>query len=103
MTDKEFTKYLKDQGFPADYRKLIMKLHKAHPSWVFKAGNTGLDWNYVVDKESANGVSTVNYVYPLYYRSTEVGAYNKSTKKYYKIFSARSMISGDSLKISLRV
>ena len=82
MTDKEFSKYLKDQGFPADYRKLIMKLHKAHPSWVFKAGNTGLDWNYVVDKESANGVSTVNYVYPLYYRSTEVGAYNKSTKKY---------------------
>ncbi len=82
MTDEEFANYLVKQGFPKSYRKLITKLHKAHPTWVFKAGKTKLDWDYVVEKESANGVSTVNYVYPLYYRSTEVGAYNKSTKKY---------------------
>ncbi|MBO5995043.1 MAG: SH3 domain-containing protein [Firmicutes bacterium] len=82
MTDAEYTKYLKKQGFPKSYRTLLKKLHKAHPTWVFKAGKTNLDWDYVVNKESANGVSTVNYVYPLYYRSTEPGAYNKSKKKY---------------------
>ena len=82
MTDEEFVKYLKDQGFPKAYRKLLIKLHKQHPTWVFKAAVTGLDWDTVIDKESANGVSTVNYVYPLYYRSTEEGAYNKETKKY---------------------
>ena len=82
VSTEDFVTYLKKQGFPKKYRTLLIKLHKEHPNWVFKAAITGLDWEDVLDKECVNGRSTVNYAYPIYYRSTEKGAYNKDTHRY---------------------
>lgn len=49
--------------FPESYMPYINKLKSEHPTWVFKAVNTGLDWNEVVNHETyisgGMGVSTV--------------------------------------------
>ncbi len=42
---------LKDE-FPDSYKPYIESLKKAHPSWVFKAVYTNLDWNLVLEHES---------------------------------------------------
>lgn len=82
MTDSEFNAYIKAQGFPKTYRTLLKALHKEHPTWVFKAAITGLDWNTVINKESVPGRSVVPASYPKYYKSTESGCYYSKTGKY---------------------
>ncbi len=82
MTDEEFDAYLKAQGFPADYISALTALHKAHPSWVFKAANTDLNFEDVITKESAPGVAVVASSLPIYYRSKAAGNYNSSTGTY---------------------
>lgn len=58
------------KNFPEDYKVKLRALHKLHPNWQFVAKNTGLDWNTALAKESRNGVSLINYAYPLSYRDT---------------------------------
>ncbi len=82
MSNKEFDQYIKDQGFPSDYRALLKALHKVHPTWIFQAAHTGLDWSSVLAKESVVGRSLVASSYPDYYKSKASGAYNKETGRY---------------------
>ncbi|MEG2348328.1 MAG: Ig-like domain-containing protein [Clostridia bacterium] len=49
--------------FPPSYQPYINKLKADHPNWVFKAVNTGLDWNEAIAHETyelgSNSISTV--------------------------------------------
>ena len=62
--DDAFVADLRAQGFPESYIPMLRILHAQHPTWVFKADKTGLDWNSAVDQESAYQRALVNYVSP---------------------------------------
>ena len=51
-TDSDFEAYLNSQGFPESYKDGLRQLHASYPNWVFKAVNTGLDWETVIENES---------------------------------------------------
>ena len=59
MTDAEFKAFLTNQGFPAAYITPLVTLHKAHPSWVFYADNTGVAWSDLLTKEKVAGRNLV--------------------------------------------
>ncbi|MCQ2422422.1 MAG: SH3 domain-containing protein [Lachnospiraceae bacterium] len=62
--DADFVADLRAQGFPESYITPLRILHSQHPSWVFAADKTNLDWNTAVNKESEFQRSLVNYVSP---------------------------------------
>ena len=76
MNDSEFEQYMIAQGFPESYKPYLRKMHKEHPTWIFKAAQTGLDWNYVITKESKPGVNTVHISHPASYKSKDPNALN---------------------------
>lgn len=83
-SDSDFEAYLTSQGFPESYKQQLRDLHALHPNWVFKAVQTGLDWNTVVENEINKSGQIKNLVQgtssaPHYnWRSTTVG-YNIKT------------------------
>ena len=91
MTDAEFEQYMTAQGFPESYKPSLRAMHKAHPTWVFKAAHTGLDWNYVITKESALGVNTVHYTSPDAYKSKDPNAKNADGS--YKVYDSGGYIA----------
>ena len=50
---------MKAAGFPATYWKGLCDLKLAHPTWNFEPVQTGLDWQYVITKESSCGKSLI--------------------------------------------
>lgn len=60
MSDAEFEAYLTEQGFPEAYKANLRALHQKHPTWVFKAHQTGLDWSTVITKESKVGLNLIS-------------------------------------------
>ena len=82
MTDAEFRQFLVDQGFPDSYITPLMALHKDHPSWVFQAAKTGLNFESVITKESQPGINVVASSLPVSYRSKASGCYDSSTGLY---------------------
>lgn len=61
--DKGFEEYMSAQGFSEGYKSSLRMLHAMFPNWVFKADLTGLDWNYVIDKENEyRGNKKINVV-----------------------------------------
>lgn len=55
-----------DEKFPDSYLPYINALKAKHPSWVFKAVHTGLDWNTVLSHESYEvnaGISLVEDIF----------------------------------------
>lgn len=79
VSDPSFENYLIDQGFPSSYWPKLKELHAIYPNWVFKALHTGLNWNEVINAQSAIGKSLIYYSRDVAYRSTEMGAYNSET------------------------
>lgn len=89
---------LRDKGFPESYLPYLAEIHARHPNWDFIAEKINLDFNNVVNGESAYGRSLLegtafneNYysmdinTYDLLnnvfsYYSTEVGYYNVSSE-----------------------
>ena len=51
-TDKEYTKVLKDKGFPDSYIPYLTYLHKKYPNWVFNADKNNRSFVTSVDKEA---------------------------------------------------
>ena len=51
-TDANFEAYLTSQGFPESYKDGLRQLHAQYPNWVFRAKNTGIDWNTAIEKMS---------------------------------------------------
>ena len=57
MTDEEFENYLESQGFPTSYWDKLKKLHKSHPSWVFKGIKAKYTWQNTLSQETEKGRS----------------------------------------------
>ncbi len=74
--DADFEAYLTSQGFPESYKNGLRQLHVQYPNWVFKAKNTGLDWNTVIENESLLGRNLVATGSVSSWKSVESGAYN---------------------------
>ena len=84
MTDEEFEKYMKAQGFPELYKVRLRELHKAHPNWGFVAYKTGIAWSTALSKQTSGGRSLVSGSYPSKYRDGskqyEKGWYKANSK-----------------------
>lgn len=74
--DSGFEARLTSEGFPESYKVKLRQLHAQHPTWVFKAQNTNLDWNDAVHAESQVGRTLVHTNSMSSWKSTENGAYN---------------------------
>ncbi len=65
LSEAEFTKKMKAEGFPATYIESLYKIHKVHPSWTFKAYKTGFSFDYAVSKQTnkkgGNTVQSLKY------------------------------------------
>lgn len=77
-----FEAYLTAQGFPESYKLILRGLHEDYPKWIFKAQNTGLDWNAVLTKEKAVGTSLLSSTTAEAWKSFESGAYDFSKNAY---------------------
>lgn len=93
--DGDFEEELAAQGFPESYKEYLRQLHAAHPQWVFKAHQTGLDWNNVIEKESKVGVNLVHKSSPDSWKSRDYGAYDPSTGEY-EIFDSGGWVAASS-------
>ena len=80
--DSDFETYMRQQGFPESYKESLRALHAEHPTWVFQAQKTGLDWNTVIDNESLVGANLVDTGSISSWKSTEYGAYDWNTGKW---------------------
>ncbi len=74
--DANFEAYLNSQGFPESYKNGLRQLHAQYPNWVFKAKNTGLDWNTVIENESVLSRNLVASGSVSSWKSVADGAYN---------------------------
>lgn len=74
--DSDFETYLNAQGFPESYKTGLRTLHAEHPTWVFTAQQTGLDWNNVIANESQVGANLVSKNSISSWKSTASGAYD---------------------------
>lgn len=71
-------------GFPSSYWDGLCALKSAHPNWQFKAIQTNLDWQTVIDKESSCGkslVQTSNSEYIDNTCSSGYGSWKPASKK----------------------
>lgn len=80
--DAAFENHLNQQGFPESYKDALRQIHAEHPSWVFTAQHTGLDWNDVIANEGAVGANLVGTNSISSWKSTEYGAYDWNTGKW---------------------
>lgn len=79
--DGDFEAHMTAQGFPESYKPYLRVLHELHPTWIFLAKRTGLDWNDVLDAECAQGKSLTSKLYSIGSElSFEKGAYNWDTE-----------------------
>lgn len=82
-TDAEFEAYLTAQGFPESYKPMLRVLHAQHPTWIFEAMHTNLDWTDVLNAESVIGRNLVPASSLDSWKSMEKGAYNWTTNTWY--------------------
>ncbi len=92
MSMKKFKKYIKEQGFPEDYQKALIELHKQYPYWIFNAYNTGIEWNDAVAGESKMGLNLIENSRPSGYKSKAAGAYDSATDTY-RAFDGNSWVA----------
>lgn len=82
--DADFEAKLSAQGFPDSYKPYLRAIHEKYPNWEFRAVQTGIDWNTLLDNEVSKSGQVKNLIYgtssyPHYnWRSTKVG-YNIAT------------------------
>lgn len=79
VSSPDFEAYLDEQGFPESYKESLRILHTEHPTWVFEAFHTGLDWTEALDKESEVGKNLIQNHVISSWKSMEEGAYNWNT------------------------
>lgn len=85
LSDEEFEAMLDEEGFPSSYKVYLRELHEKHPNWKFKALQTGLSWDVVVENEKSKQGrirNTISCIRPISYRSTEA-LYDWATDTYY--------------------
>lgn len=77
--DKDFEKYMTEQGFPDSYKAKLRQLHAKYPNWVFEADHLSYDWNDAVKNESVLGRSLVSRNSISSWKSLAAGSYNWET------------------------
>lgn len=82
LTESEYKKKLKDDGFPDSYVSALAELHKKYPDWTFKPYKTGLKWDDVIKAESKVGLNLISNSKSYAWKSTESGAYDWKTDKF---------------------
>lgn len=82
MSDTDFEGYLTAQGFPESYKTNLRILHQTHPTWVFNAIQTGIDWQTAVTKESTLGVNLITKSKSVEWLSFAAGAYKWETDSF---------------------
>ena len=75
-TDANFDAYLAQQGFPESYKAGLRTLHAQHPTWIFNAVQTGLDWNTAVASELQGTSSLVETGSKSSWKSTDAGKFD---------------------------
>lgn len=78
----KFDQYLEDQGFPDSYKEALKALYDSHPNWLFKAYQTGLDWDMVIEKESKIGLNLISKNKTSGWKSYADGAYDWTTDNF---------------------
>lgn len=80
--NSEYANSLRKEGFPESYISDLVKLHEKYPDWTFEAVDTGLDWNYVIEKESRVGWNMVPKSFDDSRKSVSAGAYDWTTNQW---------------------
>ncbi|MDO4961146.1 MAG: SH3 domain-containing protein [Eubacteriales bacterium] len=75
-SDATFENWMASQGFPESYKNGLRGLHQKYPNWIFKAQNTGLDWNTVIAEESKIGRNLVANSSISSWKSIATGAFD---------------------------
>ena len=77
--------YEMPEGVPEIYKPYVEELLSYHPDWNFLFYDTGIEWSslFTEDAECAFGSNVVQGTFWLSYRSTQKGAYNWRTDKWY--------------------
>ncbi len=81
-TDTNFEAYLAQQGFPESYKAGLRSLHAQHPTWIFNAVQTGLDWNTAVAYELQGTSSLVETGSKSSWKSTDAGKFDWTTSSW---------------------
>lgn len=69
-------------GFPASYHEPLIRLHEAHPSWVFTPYVPDVSWSEALAAESRVGVNLVASTAAGSWKSMEAGAYDWNAGKW---------------------
>ena len=75
----DFESYLDAQGFPESYREALRNLHAKHPTWIFEAQHTNLEWADALEAESKVGKNLIQNSAISSWKSMEPGAYDYTT------------------------
>ena len=79
VATSECEKEMQAKGFPYSYWGKLCALKQAHPSWIFEALNTNLDWQSAVNAESACDLSYIYTTDSEYIDSSCVSKYSASS------------------------
>ena len=71
---EDFEEALENEGFPESYKYYLRQIHANHPSWVFRAHHTNINWTDAVKKESAVSINLVHRSADESWKSREYGA-----------------------------
>ncbi len=74
--------FLAEERFPESYKEGLSALYAAHPTWVFKAYHTGLNWEDAVNNESKVGLNLISNNKANGWKSYEDKAYTYATDKF---------------------
>ena len=78
-SDANFEAYLAQQGFPESYKSGLRTLHAQHPTWIFNAVQTGLDWDTAVASELQGTSSLIETGSKSSWKSTDAGKFDWTT------------------------
>ena len=80
--NSSYADQLRKAGFPESYIPYLVKLHELHPTWNFKAYQTGLDWSTVIAGENTLGNNLIEQYKGTQWLSYASGAYNWKTGRF---------------------
>ena len=79
VSDSDFAAQLTQEGFPDSYQEGIIKLHKKHPNWIFKAKKVKYTWKTLNKKAAQPGINCIDSSVSKKWRSKSSDVYDKDT------------------------
>ena len=87
-TSSGYAAELRKAGFPESYIPYLLELHKQHPTWRFKAQQTGISWSDAIEGENTLGNNLIEQNKGESWLSYMSGSYSWGTAKF-KSFDGR--------------